>query len=76
MQYWPSEGTEEHGFVSVTLQDEKRMGDYVIRNFSLTNERVLRSSSVYRMGSSCSFLTFRIASVSCRTPGRLPNSII
>ena len=48
MQYWPSEGTEKYGLVSVTLKDEKLVEDYVIRKFSLTNKTVLGSISVYR----------------------------
>ena len=40
MQYWPAEGTTQYGFVSVTLEDEKMVGDYVIRKFRINSKRV------------------------------------
>lgn len=40
VQYWPSEGTADYGLMSVTKQDEKLVGDYAIRKFILTNNKV------------------------------------
>ena len=41
MQYWPSEGVKKYSLVSVTLQDETVLEDYVIRKFNLSNKTVL-----------------------------------
>ena len=40
VQYWPSEGTAQYGLASVTLQDEKLVGDYVIRKFRMHFKQV------------------------------------
>ena len=41
VQYWPSDGVKKYRLVSVTLQDETVLEDYVIRKFNLSNKTVL-----------------------------------
>ena len=46
VRYWPPQGTEKHGQISVTLQEETILSDYVIRKFGLTNKMVLKIETV------------------------------
>jgi protein tyrosine phosphatase len=45
VQYWPSEGTEKYSLVTVTLEDEIDLEDYVMRKFrlSLANNKHTRT---------------------------------
>ena len=61
VQYWPSEGTEKYNLVSVTLQDEKVVEDYVIRKFSITNTTVPKNICCYNIDG----CIFRLCVVFC-----------
>ena len=50
MQYWPSKATADYGLMSVTMQDEKLLGDYAIRKFLLTNNKARNVLCTFAQG--------------------------
>eukprot|EP00058_Branchiostoma_floridae_P008994 XP_002594482.1 hypothetical protein BRAFLDRAFT_87671 [Branchiostoma floridae] len=45
-QYWPTDGTEQYGLVTVTLKHTKVLANYTIRTFSLRHAKVKKNDNL------------------------------